>query len=215
MSPAGNDPAIVIIGAGFAGLCMAIRLKQAGYHDFLILEKNDDLGGTWRDNQYPGCACDVPSHMYSFSFELNPRWSRMFAPQQEIWEYMRHCAGRYGLAAHVRYGCAVERMEWDGATGRWRIATAPGDTYVARAIVSGIGALHVPSVPEIPGAGQFTGAAFHSAQWDRSCDLSGQRVAVIGTGASRGSVHPGDRQAGRAGPCLPADAAMDPPPARL
>ena len=184
MSRASNDPAIVIIGSGFAGLCMAIRLKQAGYHHFVILEKNDDLGGTWRDNKYPGCACDVPSHMYSFSFELNPDWSRMFAPQQEIWEYMRQCADKYGVAAHIRYGCSVERMEWDDTVGRWRITTAAGEVYTARAIVSGIGALHVPSIPEIPGAERFAGAAFHSAQWDDSCNLSGKRVAVIGTGAS-------------------------------
>jgi cation diffusion facilitator CzcD-associated flavoprotein CzcO len=184
MSPAGSDPAIVIIGSGFAGLCMAIRLKQAGHHDFVILEKNDDLGGTWRDNTYPGCACDVPSHLYSFSFELNPGWSRMFAPQQEIWEYLRRCVARYGLAPHIRFGCAVQSMEWDDAASRWRIATAAGEAYTARAIVSGMGGLHVPSVPEIPGADQFAGTAFHSAQWDRSCSLSGKRVAVIGTGAS-------------------------------
>jgi cation diffusion facilitator CzcD-associated flavoprotein CzcO len=184
LSPASDDPAIVIIGSGFAGLCMAIRLKQAGYHNFVILEKNDDLGGTWRDNKYPGCACDVPSHMYSFSFELNPGWSRMFAPQHEIWEYMQQCADKYGIAAHTRYGRAVERMEWDDTIGRWRIGTAGGEVYTARAVVSGIGALHVPSIPEIPGADTFSGTAFHSAQWDRSCDLSAKRVAVLGTGAS-------------------------------
>jgi cation diffusion facilitator CzcD-associated flavoprotein CzcO len=184
MSPAGNDPAVVIIGSGFAGLCMAIRLKQAGFGDFVILEKNDDLGGTWRDNTYPGCACDVPSHLYSFSFELNPGWSRMFAPQEEIWEYLRRCVRRYGISAHIRFGCRVERMEWDDAAGRWHITTAAGEAYTARAIVSGIGALHLPSVPEIPGAGQFAGPAFHSAQWDRSCSFTGKRVAVIGTGAS-------------------------------
>ncbi len=184
MSPAGDGPAIVIIGSGFAGLCMAIRLKQAGYHDFVILEKKDDLGGTWRDNTYPGCACDVPSHLYSFSFELNPGWSRMFAPQEEIWEYLRRCVRRYGISAHIRFGCRVERMEWDDASGRWHITTAAGEAYTARAIVSGIGALHLPSVPEIPGAGQFAGPAFHSAHWDRSCSLAGKRVAVIGTGAS-------------------------------
>jgi cation diffusion facilitator CzcD-associated flavoprotein CzcO len=184
MSHAGNDPAIVIVGSGFAGLAMAIRLKQAGFRNFVILEKNDDLGGTWRDNRYPGCACDVPSHMYSFSFELNPGWSRMFAPQHEIWDYMRRCVAKYGLAAHIRYGRAVERMEWDDAIGRWRVATAAGEAYTARAIVSGIGALHVPSIPEIPGADRFAGLAFHSAQWDPACDLAGQRVAVIGTGAS-------------------------------
>jgi len=184
MSPARDDTGIVIIGSGFAGLCMAIRLKQADYHDFVILEKNSDLGGTWRDNTYPGCACDVPSHMYSFSFELNPDWSRMFAPQPEIWDYMRRCVNKYAIADHIRFGRAVERMEWDGGSGRWRVATATGEAYTARAIVSGIGALHVPSVPEIPGADRFAGAAFHSAQWDRSCDLAGKRVAVIGTGAS-------------------------------
>jgi cation diffusion facilitator CzcD-associated flavoprotein CzcO len=198
MSPASNDPAIVIIGSGFAGLCMAIRLKQAGYHRFVILEKNDDLGGTWRDNKYPGCACDVPSHMYSFSFELNPGWSRMFAPQQEIWEYLRRCADKYGVAAHIRYGCAVERMEWDDTIGRWRIVTVAGEVYTTRAIVSGIGALHVPSIPAIPGAERFAGAAFHSAQWDRSCDLSGHRVAVVGTGASAVQFVPEiAKQAGR------------------
>jgi cation diffusion facilitator CzcD-associated flavoprotein CzcO len=184
MSPASSDPAIVIIGSGFAGLCMAIRLKQAGYHHFVILEKNDDLGGTWRDNRYPGCGCDVPSHMYSFSFELNPHWSRMFASQQEIWEYMRRCTDKYGIAAHIRYGCSVEGMEWDDAIERWRVVTAAGEVYTARAVVSGVGSLHVPSIPEIPGADQFAGAAFHSAQWDPSCDLSAKRVAVIGTGAS-------------------------------
>ena len=184
MSPASNDPAIVIIGSGFAGLCMAIALKRVGYHHFVILEKNDDLGGTWRDNEYPGCACDVPSHMYSFSFELNPGWSRMFAPQPEIWNYMRQCVRKYGIGAHIRFGCSVEDMEWDDTIERWRIATAAGEVYTARAIVAGIGALHLPSVPEIPDSDQFAGAAFHSAQWDRSCGLSGQRVAVIGTGAS-------------------------------
>jgi cation diffusion facilitator CzcD-associated flavoprotein CzcO len=184
MSPASNDPAIVIIGSGFSGLGMAIRLKQAGHHDFVILEKNGDLGGTWRDNQYPGCACDVPSHMYSFSFELNPGWSRMFAPQEEIWAYLRWCAGKYGLTAHIRYGREVEHIEWDDGLRRWHVATASGEVYTARAVVSGSGGLHVPSIPEIPGASRFVGPAFHSAHWDHSCDLSGKRVAVIGTGAS-------------------------------
>jgi cation diffusion facilitator CzcD-associated flavoprotein CzcO len=117
MSPADNDPAIVIIGSGFAGLCMAIALKRAGYDQFVILEKNDDLGGTWRDNTYPGCACDVPSHMYSFSFELNPGWTRMFAPQHEIWEYMRRCASKYGVDAHIRYGCLVVAGRHGGRRG--------------------------------------------------------------------------------------------------
>jgi cation diffusion facilitator CzcD-associated flavoprotein CzcO len=184
LSMSGESTGAVIIGAGFAGLGMAIRLKRAGFHRFLILEKNEDLGGTWRDNQYPGCECDVPSHMYSFSFELNPHWSKMFAPQQEIWDYLRRCTAKYGLAPHIRCGRAVERLEWDGTARRWTVVTATGEVFTAQAVVSGIGALHVPSVPEIPGAERFAGAAFHAAQWDTSCDLTGKRVAVIGTGAS-------------------------------
>jgi cation diffusion facilitator CzcD-associated flavoprotein CzcO len=184
MTAAGEAPAIVIVGSGFAGVCMAIRLKQAGFHRFVILEKNEDLGGTWRDNQYPGCACDVPSHMYSFSFKLNPSWSRMFAPQPEIWEYLRRCVDSYGVAAHIRYGRTVQRMEWDDSTRRWSVVTSAGEVYRARAVVSGIGALHVPSIREIPGAEEFAGPAFHSAEWDQSGSLSGKRVAVIGTGAS-------------------------------
>jgi cation diffusion facilitator CzcD-associated flavoprotein CzcO len=177
---------IVIVGAGFGGIGMAIALKKAGYHDFVILEKNDALGGTWHDNQYPGCACDVPSPLYSYSFELNPSWSRMFAPQQEIWEYLRMCARTYGVEEHIRYGVTVEHMDWDDEARRWDIATGQGagENYRARAVVSAGGALHLPAYPEIPGAGRFGGPAFHSARWDRCLDLAGQRVAVIGTGAS-------------------------------
>jgi len=180
----GADPAIVIVGSGFAGLCMAIQLKLAGFDRFVILEKDADLGGTWRDNHYPGCACDVPSHMYSYSFELNPDWSAMFAPQQEIWAYLRRCAESYGVTRHIRYGRAVARMEWDDAARRWSVVTADGEMYRPRAVVSGVGALHVPSIPDIPGAEEFAGRAFHSAEWDSSARLAGQRVAVIGTGAS-------------------------------
>jgi cation diffusion facilitator CzcD-associated flavoprotein CzcO len=180
----GDGPAIVIIGSGFAGLGMAIQLKKAGYHDFVILEKNSDLGGTWRDNSYPGCACDVPSHMYSFSFELNPGWSRMFAPQREIWDYMRRCVRKYGIEPHLRYDSAVESLEWDDAAAHWQVTTADGTRLTPRAVISGIGALHIPSYPDLPGRERFTGAAFHSAEWDHSYDLEGKRVAVIGTGAS-------------------------------
>ncbi len=173
---------IAIIGAGFAGLCMAIKLKEAGYHDFVILEKAADLGGTWRDNTYPGCACDVPSPMYSFSFELNPGWSRMFSPQEEIWAYMRACADKYGVTPHFRFGVEVTGLEYDDDRNLWRVSTSTGEPITANAVVSGIGALHVPSFPDIPG--KFGGPAFHSAQWDHSVDLTGKRVAVIGTGAS-------------------------------
>jgi cation diffusion facilitator CzcD-associated flavoprotein CzcO len=177
----------MIVGAGFGGIGMGIALKKAGYHDFMILDKGDDLGGTWRDNQYPGCACDVPSPLYSYSFELNPNWSHLFAPQQEIWDYLRMCARKHHVDEHIRYGCTVERMDWDDDTRRWTIVTVEhGEvgSYQARAVISAAGALHLPSYPDIPGAGGFGGSSFHSARWDNSCDLAGQRVAVIGTGAS-------------------------------
>jgi Predicted flavoprotein involved in K+ transport len=177
-------PGITIIGAGFAGLCMAIKLKAAGYHDFVILEKADALGGTWRDNTYPGCMCDVPSHMYSFSFALNPGWSRMFSPQTEIWEYLEACADRYGVRPHIRFGRQVAGLEFDDVSRRWTVSTADGHSFTTNAVVSGIGALHIPAYPEISGRERFVGPTFHSAEWDHSYDLTGKRVAVIGTGAS-------------------------------
>ncbi len=181
---------IVIIGSGFAGIGMGIALRQAGFRDFVILEKASDFGGTWRDNRYPGCACDVPSPLYSFSFELNPSWSRLFAPQPEIWEYLRRCAAKYGLDSHVRFGCRVEAVEWDDAARLWTVRTADGGLYRARAVVSGAGALHIPSYPEVPGQDAFGGTSFHSSCWDASVDLTGKRVAVIGTGASAVQIVP-------------------------
>ncbi|OLT29445.1 4-hydroxyacetophenone monooxygenase [Actinomadura sp. CNU-125] len=177
-------PAIVIIGSGFAGLGMAIGLKKAGFHDFVILEKSEALGGTWHDNTYPGCACDVPSHMYSFSFELNPGWSRMFAPQPEIRSYMERTADKYRVREHIRFGAAVESMEYDDAAKRWNVTLAGGTVLTPKAIVSGIGALHIPAFPELPGIERFQGTTFHSAEWNHDYDLTGKRVAVIGTGAS-------------------------------
>jgi cation diffusion facilitator CzcD-associated flavoprotein CzcO len=175
---------IVIIGSGFAGLGMAIQLKRNGFDDFVILEKSEALGGTWHDNTYPGCACDVPSHMYSFSFELNPGWTRMFAPQPEIRSYMERTADKYGIRDHIRFGTAVDMMEWDEERTEWKVTTAAGDVLAARAVVSGVGPLHIPSFPELPGIERFQGTAFHSAEWDHSYDFTGKRVAVIGTGAS-------------------------------
>ncbi|MBO3744937.1 NAD(P)/FAD-dependent oxidoreductase [Streptosporangiaceae bacterium NEAU-GS5] len=161
---------------------MAIKLKEAGFHDFVILEKADELGGTWRDNTYPGCACDVPSHMYSFSYELNPGWSRMFSPREEIWDYMRSVVDKHGLAPHFRFGTKVTGLEYEDATHRWRVSLGDGSTFMTNAVVSGIGALHIPKFPDIPG--RFAGPSFHSAEWDHTIDLTGKRVAVIGTGAS-------------------------------
>ncbi|GAA0516015.1 4-hydroxyacetophenone monooxygenase [Saccharopolyspora subtropica] len=175
---------VVIVGSGFAGLGMAIKLKQAGIDDFIVLEKAADLGGTWRDNTYPGCACDVPSLMYSFSFEQNPAWSRVFAEQQEISDYLQHCADKYGVRDHIHYGVRFTGAEYDEDTATWRVATADGAEYVGRALVSGIGALHIPSYPELPGLERFEGEVFHSAEWNHDFDLTGKRVAVIGTGAS-------------------------------
>ncbi|QKG25512.1 flavin-containing monooxygenase [Actinomadura verrucosospora] len=177
-------PAIVIIGSGFAGLGMAIRLKQSGFHDFVILEKSEALGGTWHDNTYPGCACDVPSHMYSFSFELNPGWSRMFAPQPEIRSYMERTADKYRVREHIRFGSTVDTMEYQDDARRWNVTLTDGTVLTPRAVISGIGALHIPSFPDLPGIERFQGTTFHSAEWDHSYDLAGKRVAVIGTGAS-------------------------------
>ncbi|WP_043627109.1 flavin-containing monooxygenase [Nonomuraea candida] len=179
-----GEPGIVIVGAGFAGICMGIKLKQAGYHDFVILEKAAEPGGTWRDNTYPGCACDVPSHMYSYSFALNPGWSRMFAPQEEIRDYLRSCVAAYGLTPHIRYGAQVASLEYDDAARAWTVTTEAGGVLRPNAVVSAIGALHIPKFPEIAGRESFAGPAFHSAAWDHSADLTGKRVAVIGTGAS-------------------------------
>jgi len=179
-----RSPKILIIGAGFGGIGMGIGLRKAGFDDFVILEKAADLGGTWRDNRYPGCACDVPSPLYSFSYELNPDWTRLFAPQEEIWEYLRRCAAAYGIDRHIRYGSRVESVSWDDADRLWTVRTAEGERYRAHAVISGAGALHLPSYPDIAGIDEFAGESFHSSRWDHTADLTGKRVAVIGTGAS-------------------------------
>ncbi|KEI43147.1 flavin-containing monooxygenase [Saccharopolyspora rectivirgula] len=179
-----HQASVIIVGTGFSGLGMGIRLKKAGIDDFIILEKNDDLGGTWRDNTYPGCACDVPSLMYSFSFEQNPNWSRLFAGWKEIYDYLQQCADKYGLRKHIHYGVEFTGAEFDEDTHTWTVFTASGAEYTGKALVSGLGALHIPSYPEIPGMEKFTGEIFHSAEWNHDYDLEGKRVAVIGTGAS-------------------------------
>lgn len=185
-----GGPPIVIVGAGFAGLCMAIRLKQAGIDDFEILEEAAEVGGTWRDNRYPGAACDVESHLYSFSFELNPNWSRTFASQPEILEYLLHCTEKFGLRPYIRFGVSVTRAEYDDGAGRWALETAAGETRYARALVLCCGGLSRPAYPEIAGLADFKGQIFHSARWDRSAVLEGKKVAVIGTGASAIQIVP-------------------------
>jgi cation diffusion facilitator CzcD-associated flavoprotein CzcO len=179
-----TEAGVIIIGTGFSGLGMAIQLLKEGCEDFVILEKAQDVGGTWRDNTYPGCACDIQSHMYSFSFEQNPNWSRSFSSQPEIWDYMRGVAKKYDLYRFVRLGQEMTGARWDDEEGRWYVASASGDEFVGRFLVSGMGALHIPQIPQLPGIERFQGRAFHSAEWDHDYDLRGKKVAVVGTGAS-------------------------------
>jgi len=179
-----TETGVVIVGTGFSGLGMAIQLRKEGRDDFVILEKAHDVGGTWRDNSYPGCACDIPSHMYSFSFEQNPGWSRAYSPQPEIWRYLREVAAKYDLRRFIRFGQEMTGARWDADEHRWHVAARGGDEFVGDALVAGVGALHLPQIPELPGIETFAGPAFHSARWRHDVDLSGKRVAVIGTGAS-------------------------------
>jgi cation diffusion facilitator CzcD-associated flavoprotein CzcO len=185
MSRNGSRPEtrIAIVGTGFAGLGMAIRLKEAGINDFVVLERADDVGGTWRDNSYPGCQCDVPSHLYSLSFAPNPNWSRTYSRQSEIWDYLRDCADRFGIQPHIRYGWDLQDAAWDERAGHW-VLKGPQGELTARILIAGVGPLSEPSLPDVPGLDRFEGKMFHSARWDHVHDLTGERVASIGTGAS-------------------------------
>jgi cation diffusion facilitator CzcD-associated flavoprotein CzcO len=172
-----------IVGAGFAGLGMAIALKRAGMTDFVIWERDPDVGGTWWANTYPGCQCDIPSHLYSFSFALNPEWRRTYATQPEIEDYLRRIADDYGLRAHVETSCEVTSAAWDEASHRWNVSTQRGQ-YTADVVIAAPGPLSEPSIPALPGLESFEGTTFHTANWNHGHDLTGRRVAVIGTGAS-------------------------------
>ncbi|RSD19862.1 flavin-containing monooxygenase [Amycolatopsis eburnea] len=175
---------VVIVGTGFSGLGQAIQLEKAGIRDYVILEKATEVGGTWRDNSYPGCACDVQSHMYSFSYEQNPDWSRSFSPQPEIFEYLKGVADKYRLREKIRFGVELTGAHWDERERRWTATTKDGREFVAQFLVSGVGGLHIPQVPELPGIAKFKGQTWHSAQWNHEYDMRGKRVAVVGTGAS-------------------------------
>ena len=175
---------VVIVGTGFSGLGQAIQLEKAGIRDYVILEKAGEVGGTWRDNSYPGCACDVQSHMYSFSYEQNPDWSRSFSAQPEIFEYLKGVADKYRLREKIRFGVELTGAHWDERERRWTATTKDGREFVTQFLVSGVGGLHIPQVPELPGIGKFKGQTWHSAQWNHEYDLHGKRVAVVGTGAS-------------------------------
>ena len=173
----------VIVGTGFSGIGMAIRLLREGERDFVLLERASEIGGTWRDNTYPGCRCDVPSHLYSFSFAPNPNWSSTFSPQPEILAYLRDVAARFGVLPHVRFETELQSAEWDDSQARWLIETSQG-ALSADVLITAQGPLSEPLVPELPGLASFAGTTFHSARWEHDHDLAGERVAVIGTGAS-------------------------------
>ena len=153
-----DELSIAIIGAGFAGLGMAIQLKQRGMDAFTVFEGGSDVGGTWRDNTYPGCACDVPSHLYSFSFERNPDWSCNYSPQEEILAYLRHCAEKYRVRPHIRFDTWIAKASWVEEEKRWRLESGSGDVFFARVLVAGTGPLRTPSLPDVPGLEEFEGA---------------------------------------------------------
>ena len=181
---------VVVVGAGFGGLVMAHRLAELGVDDVVVLERSDGVGGTWRANSYPGAACDVPSHLYSFSFAPNPYWSRTYATQPEILAYLEDCYDRFDVRRKVRCSVEVVSAAWDEDDRRWEVVDRDGHRYRARVLVSAVGLFHTTSVPDIEGLGDFGGTVFHSGHWDHGHDLTGERVAVIGTGASAIQVVP-------------------------
>lgn len=185
-----RDFPIAIIGAGFAGIGAAIRLKQRGIESFTMFERAAEVGGTWRDNTYPGCACDVPSHVYSLSFEPNPSWSRRYSPSDEIQKYLLDLVGKWALRDHLRLDTAVTGAAFDEDRGTWTLETNSGDKHVARVVISCVGGLVEPAVPRIRGIDTFAGTMFHTARWNHDYDMTGKRVGVIGTGASAVQVVP-------------------------
>ncbi|RLA44707.1 MAG: NAD(P)/FAD-dependent oxidoreductase [Gammaproteobacteria bacterium] len=184
------DHDIVIIGCGFSGLGTGIKLLKKGFGDFIILEKADGVGGTWRDNTYPGLAVDVPTLSYSFGFEQNPHWSNLYAPGSELKAYAEHCAKKYGITAHLRYNCDVTETAYDEENNVWVTSTADGRTFTSRYVVSATGYLTLPKLPDIEGIDDFRGKKMHTGRWDHSHDLTGERVGFIGTGATAIQVIP-------------------------
>ena len=184
------DVQVAIIGAGFAGIGTAIRLKKAGIESFTIFERGGEIGGTWRDNTYPGAACDVPSHVYSLSFEPNPDWTRRFSPSEEIQAYLLRLVEKWQLRWQMRLGTEIAEARFDEARGLWTLTTRGGETHEARVVVSCVGGLVDPAIPDIKGIQSFGGEMFHTARWNHDYDLTGRNVAVIGTGASAVQVVP-------------------------
>jgi cation diffusion facilitator CzcD-associated flavoprotein CzcO len=189
--PAETD--VAIVGAGFGGLGMAIRLKMAGRDDFVVLERASDVGGTWHANSYPGCQCDIPSNLYSFSFARKSDWTTAYPLRDQILDYLRDCASRFGVRPQVELECELLDAAWDAERGRWEIETSRG-SLSARVLVAAPGLLSEPCVPALPGLERFHGAAFHTARWDHDHDLTGRSVAVLGTGASAIQVVPSIRE---------------------
>ena len=179
-----TSPTIAILGAGFGGIALGIQLKKAGIHSFTILERARDVGGVWRDNIYPGAGCDIPSHLYSFSFEHQYDWSRRYAPQSEILAYLRHCATKYGLLPHIQFDTDVREASFEPGAGHWHLSMGDGKTIETQIFVSAVGQFSQPIVPDFPGRDAFNGPQFHSSAWDYGVSLSGKIVAVVGTGAS-------------------------------
>ncbi|MER5636879.1 NAD(P)/FAD-dependent oxidoreductase [Kitasatospora sp. NPDC002227] len=180
---------VAVIGSGFGGIGAGVRLRRAGITDFVILERADAVGGTWRDNSYPGCACDVPSHLYSFSFAPNPEWPRAFSFQPDIRAYLEKVTDTFGVRPHLRFNAEVTEARWEPEHSRWRVTTAAG-VWTADAVVAAAGPLADPQIPAIPGLAEFPGRVFHSSRWDHEFDLAGKRVAVVGTGASAAQIIP-------------------------
>jgi cation diffusion facilitator CzcD-associated flavoprotein CzcO len=179
----------LIVGSGFAGLCAAIKLAEIGETDYVVIERGHEVGGTWRDNTYPGACCDIPSQLYSFSFARNPGWTSSYSPQPEIQEYLRRLAREFGVLDRTVFETELEQATWDDDAQVWRCRTTSGEV-VAKTLVSGAGGLSEPRLPEVAGIESFAGPLFHSARWDHSVDLRGKRVAVIGTGASAIQIVP-------------------------
>lgn len=179
-----TDFEFAIIGAGFGGLGMGIRLKMAQQNSFVIFERANELGGTWRDNTYPGCACDIPSIVYSFSFDQNPNWSRSFPTQPEILAYLKHCVKKFNIERHIRFNADVNYLSFDEEAACWLVKTADGQSVTAKYVVSAMGPLNRPNLPDLPGLDTFAGESFHSSAWNHDFTIIGKRVAVIGTGAS-------------------------------
>ena len=186
-----GSPCIAVVGAGFGGIAAVVALKQAGYHNVVVFEKGDEVGGVWRANTYPEAACDVPAPFYSYSFAPNPRWPHRFARQPAILAYLKEVADRYDVHRQIRFGCEVTAAAFDKVTGKWTVSFRAGDAIEVDMLVSAVGQLSRPSVPPITGLESFEGVTFHSAEWDHSIDLNGRRVAVIGTGASAIQFVPG------------------------